>query len=206
MMRSLALAAAFLCLAGCFLFDNPFDNPVTFQIVITSSAGYSGTYVWSSDLRAYETMIGGVPYYVYMDSFGYWCIADQLNLSYSTIGIPHSVGQYGALPPSASSEWTSSIDGIDDATGGITAYSKSPGSTVSIGDTLQVGFMPGGSATYQWQGSSVANGTSWVSLGTGSTYDIPSSHTLWIRVTITPTDSTGRTKGAPSISPPVRVS
>lgn len=67
------LAASVLCLAGCFLFDNPWDTnsmpTATFQIVI-SSISYGGTYVWSPHDNAYEAMVGSTPCSVFMDSGG----------------------------------------------------------------------------------------------------------------------------------------
>jgi hypothetical protein len=74
--------------------------------------------------------------------------------------------------------------------------------------TLKVVFLAsslGNSATYQWQRSSSQSGDSPVLIGTGSTYTIqfPADSGKWIRVIITPTDSTGKIQGTPVVSGPV---
>ena len=216
MMRIPALfASILLCLAGCFVFDNPFDTSsmptATFQIVITS-IGYGGTYVWSPQDNAYESMVGSTRYYVYMDSNGYWCLGGVLNQVYTGGGvIAHSTSSYAncALPPTTTSGWTGIISSIDDSAGGVYAQGQLPDTGVSTGSILQVVFLassPGNSATYQWVRSPNQNCSPPTPLGTGSTYTIQSGdYAKWIRVIITPTDSTGKVQGTPVGSQPVRV-
>jgi hypothetical protein len=204
MMRIAAvLAASVLCLAGCFLFDNPWDTnstpTATFQIVI-SSISYGGTYVWSPQDNAYEAMVGSTPCSVLMDSGGTWHLT-----SGGTVIASSTSPAYRTLPPTSNSGWSGSIiSGIDDSEGGICPQGGAPDGTVSSGMTLKVAFLAsslGNSATCQWQRSSSQSGDSPVPIGTGSTYTIQSGdYAKWIRVIITPTDSTGKIQGTPVVS------
>src|SRR5208282_2518934 len=109
-MRRLGLLAVpVLCLAGCFVYNNPYDKTpaAAFQVVVSSSS-YGGTYVWSSQDSAYEATVGGTPYYMYIDSSNYWCFANQLNQTHLS-SIASSLSQYGALPPTSPSGWSGSI-------------------------------------------------------------------------------------------------
>jgi len=213
-MRIVALVAIVLCLAGCFVFDNPYDlssSPPTakFQIVVTSIA-YSGTYVWSSVDNAYSAVIGPTTYHVYMDGSGYWV------LSY-LYGQNHGVGTYATSPIYAAqavasgTNWSppGEILNVDDSAGGICSTPSAPDSPVIVGNTLQVIFKasdPQNGATYQWERSASPAWPSSVLIGTGSTYTVtPFDLNLWIRVVITPTDGTGVVVGSPVPSPPVRV-
>jgi hypothetical protein len=212
-MRITALAAIVLCLAGCFLFNNPYDTSsppaVTFQIVI-NSLSYAGTYVWNPTHSAYEATVGGLPYYVLMDGSGFWCLASALGQNSSTAIDYTPSPVYRGLPITYGPSWhiTTLITSVDDSAGGISTTLKPPDGTVSVGDILQVGFsstIPGVGALYQWQGSSNVGMTSSVALGTGSTYHVLDSSHLWIRVTITPIDGTGKIIGPPVTSPPVHL-
>ncbi|MGO9310019.1 MAG: hypothetical protein ACLQDL_13475 [Spirochaetia bacterium] len=208
------LAAAALCLSGCFVFDNPWDTSsplpgATFQIVVSSSS-YSGTYVWSPSDTAFEAMVGATRFYVYMDSSGYWCLGSVPNQVYNGGGVvAHSQSTYGALPPTTVPGWTGSgvITAVDDSAGGVSAQGGSPSSPVSNGQTLQVAFLAsstGNGAAYQWVSSPSQDGSSATVVGTGSTYTIQSSG-QWIHVIVTPTDNTGRVQGTPVASQPVHV-
>jgi hypothetical protein len=221
MMRLPALAALVLCLAGCFVFDNPIENAVphtpatpstptaTFQIVVTSNF-YGGTYVWSSQVNAYKASVGGTPYYVYLDASGFWILASTLNQTYGSTGITHSVYAYGALPPTTNAGWSPAdrITSVDDSTGGISGPGA-PDSQVTVGQVLHVTFLvsdPSNGATYQWV-SSTSQGVGGQDLHvTGNTYTIVSGDLgHWISVVVTPTDSTGTIPGTPVVSPPVMV-
>jgi len=208
MIRS-ALASAVLCLAGCFVFDNPYDTSsiptATLQIAVTSN-NYGGTYVWSSQDNAYEAVVGNTLCSVYMDSGGTW------RLTYGTGNIVASSTNpnYGTLPPTLS--WSGSgtiISSIDDSEGGIYVMTKLPdGRIPPAGGTLQVVFLasnPGNGATYQWQRSLNQSFDSPVPIGNLSTYTLQFGldYMRWIRVIITPTDSTGRIQGTPVVSQPV---
>jgi hypothetical protein len=224
MTRLPALAALVLCLAGCFVFDNPIENAVphtpttpptpptptaAFQIVVTSDL-YGGTYVWNSADSAYEAVVANARYYVYLDNTGYWVLGNQVSTSYSIGGITHSVYAYGALPPTTNSGWspTGGITSVDDSTGGISGP-VAPDLQVNVGQVLHVSFLasdPGNSATYLWM-SSTTQGVGGQNLHfTGSTYTIaPGDLGHWISVVVTPTDSTGTIPGTPVVSPPVMV-
>jgi hypothetical protein len=81
---------------------------------------------------------------------------------------------------------------------------------VSNGSILQVTFKasdPGNSATYQWERSDSAAFLSASAVGTGSpTYlTTVEDASKWIRVSVTPTDSTGTVQGTPVASQPVKV-
>jgi len=211
MVRIRVLAAFVLILAGCFVYDNPVDTGIpptaTFQIVVTS-VGYDGTYVWNSMDSAYEAMVGGTTYYVYQDSGFFWILASALNQSHTGGCIASSVNPKGALPPTTNSGWSSAI-AVDDSAGGICLQSGSPDSPVAVGDILKVAFMAsetGNGATYKWLTSIDYAGLSPVTVGTNSTYIVQLSDSgLWIRVVVTPTDSTGKRKGTPEVSQPVRI-
>jgi hypothetical protein len=213
MIRIGAFAAVMLSLNSCFIFDNPFDSGsrsvFAFPIVITS-ANYGGTYVWNAEDAAYEATVDGTPYFVLMDPSGTWCLALAPNDTYSS-AISYTLSPtYRALPATSSSSWyVPVLTSVDVSSGGISAASKLPDSTVSVGDTLQVSFastIPGSSATYQWLGSSSAGMTSPTVLGTGSTYYVPNGTYSWIRVVITPRDGAGNVIGPPATSPSVRLS
>jgi hypothetical protein len=215
MMRISALAAAVLCITGCFVFDNPFDirsvgtsstPTVTFQVVITGPS-LSGTYVWSSPDNAYKTMISGTPFFLYMDGGGVWGVKWSVSPNaYSTYT------SYSALPTASGSNWVpmGEIWTVDDSAGGISVQGSPPDSLVSNGSILQVTFKasdPGNSATYQWERSDSAAFLSASAVGTGSpTYlTTVEDASKWIRVSVTPTDSTGTVQGTPVASQPVKV-
>jgi hypothetical protein len=214
MIRIIALVATILPLTGCFVFDNQYgpggSTPTAkFQIVVTG-ASYSGTYVWSAVDNAYSAVIGPTTYHVYMDGSGYWV------LSY-LYGQNHGVGTYATSPVYAPQPVTSGanwsppgeISNIDDSTGGICRTSGAPDSPVLVGNTLQVTFKasdPQNLVTCQWERSASAAWPFSALIGTGSTYTITSADlNFWIRVIITPTDSTGAMVGSPVSSPPVHV-
>jgi hypothetical protein len=126
--------------------------------------------------------------------------------------IANSTGPlFGTLPPQSSSGWSGSgtiISGINDIGGGISDQSDPPDGPIGSGGTLQVAFLAsssGDSATYQWQRSTTSSFDSPVLIGTGSTYTVQmgTDYHDWIRVIITPTDSTGTIQGTPVVSPPV---
>ena len=133
-----AFFACVPCLAGCFVFNNPYDtnNPpptATFQIVI-SSANYGGTYLWSPADNAYEAVISGARYYVYMDGSGIWHLSGPNSMS---TNIANSTSpNYGTLPPQSSSRRSGSgsiISGIDDSEGGISDQSDAPDGPIVSG-------------------------------------------------------------------------
>jgi hypothetical protein len=205
MIRCLAIVAAVLCLAGCFVFDNPFDTgsraAITFQIVV-SGGSQPGTYMWDSQTSAFEMMSGSLRNYIYMDGTGYWRLADSVGGLRTSSILP-----YGALPPTTYSGWSPAdqLSSIDDSEGGISGPSGYPDITVSHGQTLSVGFHnadPGALVTYQWQQSSSQNGTSATTIGTASTCTPAAAG--WVRVIVTPTDGSWK-HGTPAVSPPVYV-
>ena len=215
MMRITALAAAVLCLAGCFVFDNPWDttNPpptVQFQIVVTGGT-YSGTYIWSSADNTYTAVLHGTPYHVYMDLEGYWILSYLYNWDHYSGGIYGISPAHAALPPTNGAYWTpgGTLASIDDSAGGICRTLVSPDSPAMVGNTLQVTFKasdPQNLSTCQWERSSSREFLSSVLVGTGSTYLLTTPDKYqWIRVTITPTDRTGVIIGSPASSPPVYV-
>jgi hypothetical protein len=228
MMRLAALAALVLCLAACFVFDNPIENAVphspttppptptpttptaAFQIVVASNY-YGGTYVWSPPDSAYRVMRGSTPFYVFMDSSGYWCQTYVRSHDHTNSNYWSTSSLFGALPPTTAGGWTPSgeISSVDVSAGGISAQGGPPDSPVTPPQRLQVTFLPsspGNSATYQWTSSTNSVGTSQTLLGTDSTYLLSPGDSLhWIRVIVTPTDSTGTVKGTPVVSPPVMV-
>src|SRR5271157_2484501 len=203
MLRLLALAVFVLCLAACFDFNKTFDPPptVTFQIVISSTnPNYGGTYVWTSQDQAYEAVILGGRYYVYMDGSGIWHLSGPNSIGASIASSTSPA--YGTLPPASTSRWSGSgmiISAIDDSEGGISDQSDAPDGPVA--GTLQVS-SSGNSATYQWQRSSTSSFDSSVLIGTGSTYTVQmgTDYHQWIRVIVTPTDSTGTIQGTPVVS------
>ena len=207
------LALSVLCLAGCFVFNNLYDKTpaATFEIVV-SSTNYGGTYVWNSQDYAYEATVGGTRYYVYIDSSNYWCLANQLNQTYNSGSIAHSISKFGTLPPTSGLGWSSTITGIDDSVGGVSVQGGAPDGGIP-GGTLQVSFLasnPGNSATYQWQRSSTSEQSSSYSPingGNSSTYLLQpgpgNDYQHWVRVTIMPTDSTGTIQGIAVVSQPV---
>lgn len=212
MIRVVALAAvATLLLSGCFLFDNPFDTSstptATFQVVVKGPS-LAGTYVWSSPDNAYRTVIDGTPYFVYLDSEG------------GTWGVRWSVSPnafstspaFGALPPTSGSNWLpgGEIWSVDSSAGGISAQGQSPESIVTNGNTLLVAFKasdPRNSATYAWERSDAAAFLSVSAVGTGIPQYLTSGADAgkWIRVRVTPADSTGTYTGTPVVSQPVKV-
>lgn len=207
------LAAAIVCLSGCFLFDNPYDGPTpsaSFQIVV-NSATYGGTYVWNSTDGAFEATVNGIQYFIFQSS-GSWCLSTSLAKGPENGGIAHSLTPYAALPPTnVSTGWTppAVITAIDNSTGGVTGQAAGPDGPVAYGDLLQVGFSktaPDGLATYQWERSSLVNFTSRQVVGTDSTYQTSTfDYGQWLRVIVTPLDSTGTVKGIAIASAPVRV-
>jgi hypothetical protein len=211
-MRITALIAAVLALAGCFVYDNPFDTGIpptaTLQIVVTA-AGYDGTYEWNSMDSAYEAIVGSTMYYVYLDADCYWILANGLNQSHTGGCIASSVSQYGALPATTLSGWSGVISAVDDTAGGVCLQPGSPDSPVTVGSTLKVVFVAsetGNGATYKWLRSIDYAGLIAVTVGTDSTYTVQSSDvSRWMRVIVTPTDSTGKRKGTPVVSQPVWV-
>ena len=210
MKRIRALAVLILSLAGCFVYDNPVDTGIppsaTYQVVI-SGPGYDGTYEWIAMDSAYEAMVGGTTYYVYQDASFYWILATALNQSHGG-SIPSSVNPGGALPPTTVAGWSSVITAVDDSAGGICLFSGPPDSPVTVGNILKVTFTASdsvASATFEWLMSTDYAGLSSVTVGTNSTYTVAGSDlSKWIRVIVTPTDSSGR-KGTPAVSQPVRV-
>ena len=184
----------------------------TFQIVI-SSTNYGGTYIWNPLDSAYEAIVGGARYYVYTDSSNYWCFASQLNQTYNTGSIAYSLSINGTLPPRFGSGWSGAgaiIAGIDDSEGGICLLVGPPDGTLSPGAALQVVYLAsnlGDSATCQWQRSSSSLKSSFdppTSIWTGSICTLQSGdYARWIRVIITPIDSTGTIPGTPVVSQPV---
>jgi hypothetical protein len=220
MTRIPALATTVLCLAGCFVFDNPYDSnssnsppsipTAEFEIVV-SGASYSGTYVWSAADNAYSAVIGLTTYHVYMDNNGYWVLSYLYNWNHLSGGTWGTSPVYGPLPPTNGGNWSPGgvIFSVDDSAGGICSTPVAPDSPVQVGDTLQVTFKssdPQDLATYQWERSSSPDWLSSVPVGTGSTYALTSSDfNKWIRVVITPTDGTSVGVGSPVSSPPVYV-
>jgi len=216
-MRIAVLTATVLSLTGCFVYDSPYDRTpsATLQIVVTSN-NYGGTYAWSPRDNAYEAMVGNTLYYVYMDSNGYWCLGavlSQINTGGSVMARAPSTYANCGRPPTVAAGWTGSsvVSSVDDSEGGIHA-GASPDSSVVNGSVLQAAFLassPGNSATYRWVSSPNQNGSpSNLPSGpaSGSTYTILSGdYAKWIRVIITPADSTGTIQGTPVTSQPVRV-
>jgi hypothetical protein len=211
MMRIAALfAACEMCLAGCFAFNNPWDTnslpTAAFQIVVHGGL-YAGTYVWSSGDNAYEAAVGSARYYIHMSS-GLWWLAGPDSIGTS---IAYSTSSYGALPPTSNVGWSPSgkLSTLDDSVGGISEQGGYPDGVISYGQTVHVTFKAsdlGNSTTYQWERSSLQTGGSPIPNETGSTYTTQSGDSAkWIRVLITPIDSTGTIKGTPVVSPPVRV-
>ena len=205
----LCLAAAAV-LSGCFAFNNPYENGVPgaqFQIVV-SGTSYAGTYVWNPQDLAYETAVGATLYYLYMDLSSYWCVSNSRATQHDS-----ALGYYptaNAALPSSLPSWSPTAVGVDASRGGVCSVANPNGGTVGSSDTLQVLFInpfPGGSATYEWQRLSAENGTVLATIGTGSTYHISYSNDSgkWIRVIVTPVDSTGRVIGTPTASQPVHV-
>ena len=215
MMRIPALAATLLCLAGCFVFDNPWDSAsppstptVTFQIVVNSIA-YTGTYVWSSTDNTYAELNG--IYHLYVDPEGYWVMSYLPGWNHYYGGTYGTYPAYGALPPTDGTYWSppGEIQYIDDSAGGICRTNGAPDSTVGVGNTLQVTFKasdPGNLATYQWERSFSPSWPSSVPVGPESTYTPTSADKYaWLRVIITPSDRTGLVAGPPVKSPPVYI-
>ena len=213
MIRGAALAAAAaLLLSGCFLFDNPYDTgsmpTATFQVVVTGPS-LAGTYVWSSPDNAYRTVIGGTPYFVYLDSItGTWGVKWSVSPNaWSTSPV------FGALPATLGSNWlpVNEISSVDNSAGGISVQGSQPDTPVSLAlsPILQVRFLssPGSGATFQWVNANTPTGTALSILGSSSTYAVmPGDYHKWIRVVVTPTDGTGVVAGSPVTSPPVYVS
>lgn len=210
------LAAAIICLSGCFLFDNPYDGPMpsaSFQIVVSSPA-YGGTYVWNSTDGAFEATVGVTRYFVFLSTdaiSGAWCLSDSLAKGPITgQDIAHTVANYAALPPvDGNTAWSpnTALTAINDNTGGVSGPAG-PDSPVTYGSTLHVTFSSTASfglATYQWERSSATDFNSRELVGTDSTHNTSSDSGHWLRVIVTPWDSTGTVKGTPAISPPVRV-
>jgi hypothetical protein len=208
------LAVCAICLCGCFVFDNPVESggstsaptptpTVTFQVVVASDSGYGGTYVWNPTSNAYETMLGGTTGSVYMDSYGIWRLS-------ASGPFAQAFPTFAALPPTAGASWTTGVTSVDDSAGGISAVGFPPDAPISRTQTLQVSFLasnPQNGATFQWTSSSAVTGTAETVLGSARTLQLTSADfQTWIRVIITPTDSTGTIKGTPVVSPPVKVS
>ena len=208
MTRITALAAAIVCLTGCFVFDKTFDTisqpVITFQIVVHGGP-YAGTYVWNAQNSAYEGMVGSTRFIISMDVGGVWHMKDGMSNN-----IASSIILYGALPPTTSSGWSPAdrFTSVDDGAGGVSG--TTPDGIVSYGQTVGVTFSlsdPGARIAYQWQRAfSLSAGFS-ILPWTGSTYVIQSGdYGKWIRVIVTPSDATGTVMGTPVVSPPVRVS
>jgi hypothetical protein len=204
MTRSLAVAAALLCLAGCFVFDNPFDTSsaptISFRIVVTGGP-QPGTYVWNPQTSAFEMMSGSTRYYIYMDGTGFWRWEKA-----SGVFIASSVNPYVPLPPTTYSGWSSNqFSGLNDGEGGIVGPSGYPDVTVSHSQTLHVSFHsadPGATLTYQWQQSSSQDWPSATTIGTTDTCTPAGAG--WVRVIVTPTAGSGK-HGTPAVSAPVYV-
>ncbi|MGO9310020.1 MAG: hypothetical protein ACLQDL_13480 [Spirochaetia bacterium] len=207
-MRITAVAAAALSLAGCFVFDSPYDRtPSITQQIVVQAGSSTGTYIWNPADSAYETTIGGVPCSVYIDSSGTW------HMTYGAGNIvASSTGTYSTLPPTTPAGWsgTVAISSIDDSEGGVSIQGQSPDARITgANQVLQVAFTtssPGNGATYVWQKSPIAKEsfTSPVTVGTGNTYAIQDTdYSSWFRVIATPTDSTGTIVGTPVASQPV---
>ena len=204
------IIGALLSLSGCFVFDNPNDGPVpsvAFQIVVNGSP-YSGTYDWSPADGAFEATVLGNRYFIYLWSTGEWCLSNLMSKGPLSGAIAYSASAYSALPPINGANWNAVVSAIDDSMGGISGNAAGPGAPVTNGDTLQVAFSstsPGGSARYQWQRSYYSDFISMEMLGTNNTYQTSSDTGKWIRVIVTPMDSTGTVLGTPVTSAPVRV-
>jgi hypothetical protein len=163
MMRIPVLAVTVLWLAGCFVFDNPYDlgSPppiptVEFQVVVTG-ASYGGTYVWSPSDNAYRANLGSL-FYVYMDTTGYWLLSYLFNWNHTYGGVYAMSPAYGAMPQAIGTNWSppGEIFSVDDSVGGIRS-AVAPDSPVQVGDILQVTFKasnPLNLAAYQWERSS----------------------------------------------------
>jgi hypothetical protein len=138
-LRIFMIPLCMLCLAGCFDFNKTFPSPTASFQIIVSSPSYGGTYLWSAQDSAYEALAGGSRYYIYTDSSNFWCIANQLGQTHDSGSIAHSISQYGALPPTSGSGWSSDITGIDDSFGGVSQQGSAPDAGVS-GGYLQASF------------------------------------------------------------------
>jgi len=211
--RVAPLLVPILFLASCFNFNNPYENgiPATqFQIVLASPQ-YGGTYIWNPQDSAYETTVGGTPYYVYMDSEGFWCLAAALGETHYSPPIDYSSTIHLTLPPTNASGWhtASVLTSVDDSAGGVSVQGSPPSQAPVVGNTLQVAFVISNASdevTFQWQSSATQEGSSLPLSDTGSTYVIQSfDSTHWISVVITPMDSTGTVKGTPVTSQSVYV-
>jgi hypothetical protein len=200
-----------LSLSGCFIFDNVYDGSmpgIAFQVVVSGSPSYSGTYTWSSVHGAFEATVGGNQYFIYLWPTGEWCLSNLMSKGPLSGAVAYSAATYSALPPVNGANWNAVVSVIDDGMGGISGNAAGPGAPVTNGDTLQVAFRstsPGGSAGYQWQRSYSSNFSSIEMVGTNSTYQTSSDTGKWIRVIVTPKDSTGAVLGTPVTSAPVRV-
>jgi hypothetical protein len=214
MIRIPALAATVLWLAGCFVFDNPYDlsgpppiPTVEFQIVVVG-ASYSGTYVWSPSDNAYTANLGTL-FHVYMDSDGYWILSYLFNWNHTYGGVFGMSPVFGAQPPTNGTSWSppGEIWSVDDSAGGICTLAA-PDGPVHVGDTLKVTFKASDAlnlATYQWERSSSPAWFSPVLIGTGSTHTLTLDDlNCWIRAIITPADAHG-VVGSPASSPPVYI-
>jgi hypothetical protein len=141
-----------------------------------------------------------------MDGSGIWHLSGPNSIG---TNIANSLNSWGTLPPQFTTNWSGSgtiISSIDDSEGGISDQSDAPDGGIS-GGTLQVAFLASSSnssVTYQWQRSSTSSFDASVLIGTSSTYSVQfgTDHLQWIRVIITPTDSTG-VMGTPVASQPV---
>jgi hypothetical protein len=212
MIRSLAIAAIVFCLAGCFVFDNPFDtdarSDIVFQVIVPSGA-YAGTYVWNNAETAYTAAVGGNLHYIYIDGSGYWCLSSQPNETYGSPSIIATsvVNDFRALPPTSSGYWTGASISVDVSKGGISPSSGQPDSPVRVTDLLHVSSTAHSTDgwTYRWESSGNAKGPVWTPFGTGSTCTPTDHFHEWIRVIITPTSGAG-VEGSPVTSPPVYIS
>jgi hypothetical protein len=198
------ICAWVLCFCSCFDFNKTFPPPPAagYQIVI-SSGSYGGTYAWSPKDGAYEAVILGERYYVYMDGGGIWHLSGPNSMS--SVIANSTTPYYGTLPPQSSSRWSNIISGIDDSEGGVSVQTSAPDMPIGSGGTLQVGFLTSSSknsANYQWQKSVTSTFDFPALVGTGSTYTLNFStdYHYWFRVVITPTDSTGTILGTPVVS------
>jgi hypothetical protein len=214
--RALVIGAL-LSLSGCFVFDNPLDRSlptVAFQIVV-NSATYGGTYAWSNASNAFTAKVNGTPYFIYLWPTGEWCLSDDPFKGPATGAFVWTITPptFTALPQNnGTSGWTPSsvITSVDGAAGGIRGESAGSYGKIYYPDTLRVTFVtsdPSNTATYTWERSLSESFYPSSVVGTNSSTYATSSldQGNWIRVTLTPMDSTGTVTGTPVTSAPVLV-
>jgi hypothetical protein len=212
----LALVASLLfALAGCFVFDNPYDRlpSASFRIVVTS-ASYGATYEWNQAAGsngAFKSSGSGTTYYFYRDpSDRKWYLSDGADAPSETMTMASSTAGT-ALPPPSGSGWTppSVISSIDDSAGGIWGNGI-PTYTVGNGCSLQVHYVKSDltdTAGFQWQSAAGPAGA-WADIvnANGDTFNTATTYpNMYIRVLVTPKDATGSVSGTPAASPPVFV-